>query len=315
MKTAYNHSPISSVKSLVKALGVTEIQLKKTLSCVEKCYAANKPDIKPNGKIRQTYTVSPLLKHIQSRIVSNIFYSVNYPIYLQGSIRDREQPRNCVNNAALHSGAMTLISEDISNFFPSISSEHVYSMWKHLFCFTHEISEILTSLTTYKNFVPQGSPTSSYVANLIFWQGEENLEKKLAEKGYIYSRYVDDISISAKKILNNQEKSEAIKEALFLFKRYGVNVNREKHKISSKKSRMTVNNLNVNSNRATINKRERKNIRLAVYQCQREFNVDPSSEEYLSLYRQTMGRAQRVKSMHQSEGEKHILALKKIKPL
>ena len=65
---------------------------------------ANKPEEKPNGKIRQTYTVNPKLKKIQTKIVKEFFYAVDFPNYLQGSIKDPSSPRDCVRNAMLHAG-------------------------------------------------------------------------------------------------------------------------------------------------------------------------------------------------------------------
>jgi len=65
--------------------------------------------------------------------------------------------------------------------------------------FSYDISYILTKLTTYKNEVPQGAPTSSYVANMILKETDEKIFE-FCKTNYInYTRYVDDLFFSSQK--------------------------------------------------------------------------------------------------------------------
>jgi len=103
-KLAYRNRSIGSVKSLALALGVSSKDLTQLANNSDHYFYANKPEEKPNGKIRQTYTVNPKLKKIQTKIVKEFFYAVDFPNYLQGSIKDPSSPRDCVRNAMLHAG-------------------------------------------------------------------------------------------------------------------------------------------------------------------------------------------------------------------
>lgn len=50
--------------------------------------------------------------------------------------------------------------------------------------FSDDVAEILTMLTTKDGGLPQGAVTSSFLANLVFWDYEPSLVEKLAFAGY-----------------------------------------------------------------------------------------------------------------------------------
>ena len=144
---------------------------------------------------RHSQSLQPL-KTIQENILHEILHYVDFPDYLLGSIKDIDFPRDYIRDASLHLGQEVVIKEDISDFFNSIRPELVLKMWKYFFNFSTEVAELLVKLTTYVGFIPQGASTSSAISNLIFWNKEPELEFSLRQKGYIYSRYVDDITVS-----------------------------------------------------------------------------------------------------------------------
>ncbi len=193
----YKNEPVGSIQSLAKMLQMPVDELLKLAEDADSYYMQNTPEIKPNGKVRITYRLKPRLQEIQQRINQEIFYAVDYPFYLQGSIKDKDYPRNYIHNASLHTGRKIVISEDITSFFPSITAYIVMRMWQHFFHFPKEVAEVLTNLTTYQGIVPQGAKTSSYIANLIFWDKEPQVESQLRQLGLRYSRFVDDVTVSS----------------------------------------------------------------------------------------------------------------------
>jgi hypothetical protein len=58
---------------------------------------------------------------------------------------------------------------DMKNFFPYISHHQVFEVFRRN-DFSPDVSHILTKLTTYKEGLPQGAPTSPIIANLVFIQ-------------------------------------------------------------------------------------------------------------------------------------------------
>lgn len=72
--------------------------------------------------------------------------------------------------------------------------------------------------------------------------------------------------------------------------------------------------LNVNSDQASMPKSEREKIKSAVYQCEKLYITEPSSEEYKSLFNSTQGRVNSLSRLHKDQGDKLKLRLMKIKP-
>lgn len=133
------------------------------------------------------------LRRIQDALKSNILNKINMPEYVQGSVKGKSN----ITNAAKHFGNKYFFLTDLKNFFPSITHSVVYKT----FCsrgFSPEVSSLIAKLTTYKGTVPQGIPTSSAIANIVFLPIDKKIVELLAERKIIYTRYVDDLTFSSK---------------------------------------------------------------------------------------------------------------------
>ena len=146
----YKNRPISSLESLAKALRVSLQRLKWAERNAEKLYRPGSSTVKSDGTIREVFDACAPLKDIQGQINKKILQEVHYPPYLQGSIKDRNTPRDYVRNATLHSDTKILINEDISNFFPSTNRAQINRVWRKLFKFSPIVADCLTTLTTYR---------------------------------------------------------------------------------------------------------------------------------------------------------------------
>lgn len=314
MTIRYKHEPIASKGALAKKLHTTEDKLNEVLQLSSSLYYPNTPELKSDGSYRQTYRVDEKLKTLLSRIVKGIFHHVHFPVYIQGSIRDKENPRDYISNADKHSGRKTLITEDIKSFFPSIKSAEIDKVWRRLFKFPPEVAEVLTKLTTLNGSVPQGAPTSSYLANLLFWDVEPQLVSELESRGITYSRYVDDISISAERHLTPKEKTEIIRLVYGMLFKKGIKPNRKKHSVANSAKKMVVHGLNVNSKKPTLPKDERQKIRAAVHQCKIQFSINGESQEYVKLHERIVGRVQRLNRLQPSIAQPMLKQLAMISP-
>lgn len=121
-RPCFKGRPITTLDALARALHFSPRQLRWAIERADTLYRPTKPIAKSDGSVRQTYDPAAPLKNIQRRINRNIFNRVMFPTYLQGGIRDRNNPRHCIANAKLHSGATIVINEDISSFFPQSPS-------------------------------------------------------------------------------------------------------------------------------------------------------------------------------------------------
>lgn len=314
-ESKYHGNPIASISSLSAALDVPEDILLKFSNTADDYYKQNTPEIKSNGKERITYRVDDSLKAIQDKIKVRIFQQMTFPLYLQGSIRDIKNPRDYISDAKIHTGKRIIISEDVSDFFPSIKYNMVLRMWMYIFKFPEDISIILTKLTTYRGFCPQGSKTSSYIANLIFWNNEPTLYQYLKNQDITYSRYVDDITISFDRYVNKEELSKIISKAYGMMIKAGVKPNRSKHTIKSKKSNTQVHNLNVNNLSPTITKKKRNNLRMSIFNCVKLAKKHKRhTEEYRKIYQSTITKIGQLGRLHPHQSAKLKNQLIQYKP-
>lgn len=307
----YKHKSIGSIESLAASLGFQEERLRKLADSAQDYYSPNKPTIKPNGKLRQTYTVKEPLKHLQKRILQKIINNVDFPDYLQGAIKDKDLPRSYQHDAAMHSGREVVLKEDISDFFSTTKSDLVYELWKYFFKFPHEVSEILMKLTTYNGFIPQGARTSPAIANLIFWDCEPELEFLLRQKDYIYTRYIDDITISFATRIEKKEVQRITTEVYSMFFRHGLKPNRKKRSIQAKDKK--IHDLNMDSGRPTIPEPKRNKIRAAVHKLESLSRRGYSWSEIENDFDKVNGMVQLLKKLHPSEFRKYALVLAEIK--
>lgn len=151
----------------------------------------------PDGtlkKIRIVYEAVPALKKILKAINKYLLKKIKLPEYIHGS-RTRHSIHS---NAESHVGKYYVFSLDIKNFFPSVSANNVYNLFKRLKC-SHEVAKILEKICTADDHLPQGYNTSSYIANLIILPTAMRIHALCKKQGLNASFYVDDITISGNK--------------------------------------------------------------------------------------------------------------------
>lgn len=307
----YPHASIANLSSLALALGISLKELHELAAKSDDYYFLTKKLEKPDGSFRLTYDVQPILKTVHGKISEVFLKKVDYPKFLQGSIKKRDY----ISDANQHVSSKILISEDITNFFPSISKKVVHEVWVGVFGFSNEVADLLAELLTYQGYVVQGSKTSSYICNLILWKREAELVNKLETKGFTYTRYVDDVTVSAKRIVSKAEKSEIINSIYSLFRSVGAKPNRKKHKVMPRKNRQEVHGVNVNKTVPTMPKKTRDQIRAAVHQCELAFGSCSTTKEYQSAYDSAMGRINTMGRMHAEEARKLRARLIAVKPV
>lgn len=150
--------------------------------------------MKKKGKVK-IRVINPsikTLKVIQKRI-NNLLNEKTPPApYAFGSAKGGGSG---VSNARFHQGNKFIFQTDLRSFFPSITSNQVYLTFIR-FGFSSDVASILTKLTTYKGHIPQGAPTSSTVANLVFTETGDAIADYCKQNALRFSTYVDDLTIS-----------------------------------------------------------------------------------------------------------------------
>jgi RNA-directed DNA polymerase len=132
------------------------------------------------------------LKEIQSRILARMLEQIELPGYVNGGVKGR----SLSHNIELHAGAAALVTVDIKSFFPSITPKQVYSIWRYRLNCCPRFAAILTRLTTFEGRLPQGAPTSTYLANLLIASIDGEIVRACHKYGITYSTWVDDLAFS-----------------------------------------------------------------------------------------------------------------------
>jgi|ERR1700757_289514 len=132
------------------------------------------------------------LKIIQSNIKSRILAPIPMPDCVHGGVKRRSN----ITNAKPHQGNKYQFTTDLQEFYPNITSKRVYQTFLDLKFSTH-FSHWLTKLTTWKHELPQGTPTSTHIANLVFLKTDIKLIELCNTHNITYTRYVDDLTFSS----------------------------------------------------------------------------------------------------------------------
>jgi RNA-directed DNA polymerase len=113
---------------------------------------------------------------------------------------DPAPPRHIVTHAERHLGCKWLMNIDLEDFFHQVSTEEVAKrLGEPPFQFDNDVAELLARLATYKGRLPQGSPTSPVLSNLVFMREDLALETWSRSNGWLYTRYADDLTFSSEK--------------------------------------------------------------------------------------------------------------------
>ena len=114
------------------------------------------------------------------------------PEYAFGGIKHKDN----IRNARYHKGQKYVFQTDLKDFFPYITHKNVYEMFVRV-GFSPDVSSLLTKLTTYKGHLPQGAPTSTTIANIVFMPIGLALQAIAKREGLRFTTFVDDVTLSS----------------------------------------------------------------------------------------------------------------------
>ena len=182
-----------TLDNLSRSLSITTEELLNITKNPKKLYY-KKLKQKKNGGIRILEVPIHSLKLVQKSLLKKVLYKLPISPKLFGG------PGSSTKKAVFsHTQKATVTAMDINNFYPSIKSYHVRNIFLQHKALK-EIAEILTRLVTYKNHLPQGAPTSTYIGLLVLQSATQQIEKMLEQiPKSSFSIYIDDIIISGPK--------------------------------------------------------------------------------------------------------------------
>lgn len=214
---------VAAVEHLSSWLDVSPEDIKLALSLLESNEAYEEWKI-PKGTsgyvFRDISAPKAVLKNIQRRVLDRLLYRIPVSNAAHGFV----QGRSIVTNAHCHlPTASAIFNVDLKGAFPSVKEQRIKHLLvrylkiplKHLgediaHPVLNEVIDILVKITTHQGCLPQGSPTSGCLLNIACLTLDKNIFRLLKQYGmsYKYTRYADDMTISAPKSIPLELRNE-----------------------------------------------------------------------------------------------------------
>ncbi|PVX82408.1 reverse transcriptase (RNA-dependent DNA polymerase) [Paraburkholderia unamae] len=166
--------------------------------------------------------------------------------------------RSILTNASEHRSRRYVFNVDLKDFFPSITGQRIrgFLMNDRNFAFDGSVATTIAHIACRDGRLPQGSPCSPVISNIIAGILDVHLSKLAKMHGCTYTRYADDLTFST----NKQDFPAAIAyrdgdnehcwkvgaELNRLILRSGFAVNEKKTRMQYRDSRQQVTGLVVN---------------------------------------------------------------------
>jgi retron-type reverse transcriptase len=211
---------------------------------------------KKNGGKRILLVPSQRLKEIQQWILKEILYQIPISPFSKGFVRGV----SILDNARIHEFQECIMHMDIQDFFSSISFDRVFRIF-YYYGYTREVSYYLARLCTDGHVLPQGAPTSPYMANIVCLSLDKRLSSLAHKHGASYSRYADDISFSG-----DNELTKLAALVKFILNEEGFKTNDKKYRIQYQHQRQKVTGLVVNA-KARVPRELERYLRQQIYYC------------------------------------------------
>lgn len=315
-----NTDSLRSLQSLSSALDISlsDLLLAQSMPSIKRY---DKIELrKINGELREVYDPHYLIRKIQKRINNRIFKSlILWPEYLFGSVPSSKEEkkvgieRHYIACASKHCHAKTILKVDIKNFFDNIHKDVVNSIFKKVFKYKGEALSYLVDICCYDERVVQGALTSSYIASLCLFDVEYDVFRRAERKELIYTRLVDDITVSSKIVdYNMNQMLDHIKNMLTI-KDLPINEGKTQvYNISTES--LKVHGLRVSFDSPRLPSNEIGRIRSSVYNLEQlsKKNNSITSAAYRIEYNRCVGR---VNKLGRLEHNKHKVFLKRLKKI
>lgn len=155
---------------------------------------------KTSGGYRLISAPSDELKAVQKELYTILY---NMGAYAHDVAYAYVKERTCLNAIEKHRNHNTkfFYKFDLNNFFPSCTTTLLKAQLKQVypFCiFDEENLDTIIWLATYKNCLPQGSPLSPLLCNMVLLPFDWAMYYSIRHFDGVYTRYADDLLISVK---------------------------------------------------------------------------------------------------------------------
>lgn len=236
------------------------------------------------GSSRDLFIPTLELKGVQRSILKNIIEKIE----IGQSARAYVKGLSLAQTGHFLSGNSALMRLDLTDFFPTISDRRVFGLFSSL-GFNGSCSYILTRLCTLSGCLPQGSPASPAISNVIARWLDTEIRNLSFHFGLKYFRYSDDMFFVGK---NNFDHKKVIDAVLPIIHMNGFVLNADKTAYFPRGAPRTTLGLVTHGNTPKLPREFRRNLRAAFFQASRNVEyalanmavLRGSLEWYKSIY-------------------------------
>jgi RNA-directed DNA polymerase len=278
---------LSSEASILAYLEVSTDELKKIWWFRSKMYNVFSIP-KGNGKLRTIYAPDDRLKHLQSKLalLLNQLYRVRNPVH--GFV----EKKSVKTNATAHLNRKYVLNIDLQDFFPSITEKRIVGVLKSV-GINSRVSEIVARICCYEHYLPQGSPASPILSNMICFRLDKELLAFSKKSRCIYTRYADDITFSSYQPMSGLFEGSPpaaghltldilSAELQRIFQANGFTINPNKVHYADSHSRRMVTGLKINE-LINVDRRYVRNIRATLHSINR-LGIDAAQSRFEKEY-------------------------------
>lgn len=245
---------------------------------------------KKKGGVRHIAAPKKILKQVQRTILEKILYQVPVSEHAHGFVKEK----SILSGAKEHkkdTKVELLINMDLENFFPTITFERVRGMFQR-FGYSGYVASLLAMLCTYcermemevkgetvyvktsDRVLPQGSPASPMITNIICKRLDGRLHGLATKYGFSYSRYADDMSFSFPKdyALALENNGITIGNLLGVISKIieeeGFCINQKKTKFLREHNQQAITGIVIQNDEIGVPKKWVKNFRSCIHHAQ-----------------------------------------------
>jgi RNA-directed DNA polymerase len=212
---------------------------------------------KKNGSYRNINEPLNQLFSIQKEF--SLFFLVNRTKYDHS--HGFELNKSIVTNAREHVNKKIVLNIDLENFFTNISSPRIIEFLIKKFNVSEILAIKIADILTYKNSLPQGSPSSPVISNFICEKLDLELYKYCRRFNITYTRYADDLSFSFS--FDKLPKFQ-VNNIVSIIEQNGFKINKTKYRYYYRNTRQIVTGLVVND-KVNVKREFYKNLRAILY--------------------------------------------------
>lgn len=251
-----------SLADLAKLLGFTPKGVSYVLYKIHSSNKYRSFDIpKKSGGVRAIKAPQPQLALLQSRVAELLYTCVRERkqdnARFWAASHGFHQGRTIISNAKAHRRRRFVFNLDLADFFGTINFGRVRGFFirDKMFSLEPRVVTILAQIACHDNALPQGSPCSPVISNLIGNILDLRLLALARDTRCTYTRYADDLTFSTNEMLFPSEVAVNVHGACWEvgaklrkeIENSGFSINPHKTRMSLRQSRQSVTGLVVNA--------------------------------------------------------------------